>query len=426
MPLPEIFWQTLLGLYLLAATVQLVVWWGVFGKLGRWTLDVGRWTLDVGRWTLDIGRKTSDIGRWTLDIGYWTQPISVIICARNEAENLRRYLPAILAQQLESEWELLVVDDASEDETPAVLQLFQEKNPERMRVLRMAEKSSPGKKYALAQGISAAKYDLLLLTDADCEPASPYWLAHMAALLVEKPETEIVLGYGPMRAVSGSESNFHAPTDNSKSSEEYKQNTHLNLWSRYETAFVAAQYCSLALVGLPYMGVGRNLAFKRQVFDRVGGFADHAHILSGDDDLLVNAASNARNTALCLAPDAFVYSNTPSTWSAWLRQKQRHLLAGSAYQWHHKILLAMLGLSQVGFYFLFALLVLVGFAPEIVLSIFILRLFSVVFIFGKILRVLREPGLWWRIPWLDPLMAVYYGLLVPWVLVGKKRVGWGA
>ncbi len=344
-------------------------------------------------------------------------PTSIIICARNEAENLRRYLPDVLAQQFDAPWELLLVDDASEDETPLVLQFFQEKNPNRMRVVRLAEKTSPGKKYALSQGIAVARYDHLLLTDADCQPASPYWLLHMSGSLTVKPETEIVLGYGPMRDVLGNESNL---TTFKNLSNFFAASN----WSRFETAFVAAQYFSFALVSMPYMGVGRNLAFKRQIFDRVGGFSAHIHIPSGDDDLLVNAAANAHNTAICLAPESFVYSDPPENWSDWLRQKQRHLAAGSAYRWQHKMVLGMLALSQVGFYFLFIVLVLAGFNLKIVGAIFLLRLFSILFVFGKVLRVLREPGLRWRIFLFDPLMAVYYGAVVPWFLIRKKSVGW--
>ena len=400
MPLPEIFWQLLLGLYTLAAFVQLVAWWGVFGKIGLRPIHQST--------NHQSTNHQSTNHQSTNHQSTNHQSTSILLCARNEAENLSRYLPAVLAQQYESEWELLVVDDASEDETPDVLRSFQEKNPERMRVLTIEKKTFQGKKNALARGISAAKYDLFLLTDADCEPASPRWLAHMAAMLTAKPEIEIVLGYGPM----------------SQGEKDPSSSFLVSTFSRYETAFVAAQYFSLARAGMPYMGVGRNLAFKRSIFDRVGGFSAHAHIISGDDDLLVNASANARNTAICLTPESFVYSNSPTSWPAWLLQKQRHLAAGTAYRWPHKILLAMLGLSQIGFYFLFAVLVLVGFAPEIVLGVFLLRLFSVLFVFGKILRVLRDPGLWWQIPLLDPLMAVYYGVVVPWVLVGKKRVGW--
>ncbi|MFN0214280.1 MAG: glycosyltransferase [Saprospiraceae bacterium] len=324
-------------------------------------------------------------------------PFSLVICARNEAENLCKNLPAILAQIFENQWELIVVDDASQDKTPDILQGYKEKNPARLQVLRIDKKTSPGKKEALSLGIAVAKYDHLLLTDADCKPVGPHWLAHMAAMLTAKPETEIVLGYGPSMS---------------------------SLWSRYETAFVAAQYFSFALAGMPYMGVGRNLAFKRTAFNRVGGFANHIHIPSGDDDLFINAAANSKNTVICIDPEAFVYSESPPALSDWLKQKQRHLAASPAYHWQHKIALAVLAVSHTGFYFLFVLLVFIGFNPMIVIGVFFIRLVSILLVFGRILRRLREPGLFWRIPLFDVLLAGYYGVIVPWILIPKQVVNW--
>ncbi|MDO8368684.1 MAG: glycosyltransferase, partial [Saprospiraceae bacterium] len=387
--------------------------------------------LDHGHLTMDFGQSQSPIyppkpwrrrvtnhqfTRHSLFIrhsfngggGEGGSPTTIIICARNEAENLRRFLPAILAQQFDGQWELLVVDDASDDATPEVLRGFLEKNSDCMRVLRMVEKTSPGKKHALTQGIEAAKFDQILLTDADCEPASAYWLAHMSAMLTARPETEMVLGYGPM----------------SVGVKVHRSPCIVHNFSRYETASVAVQYFSFALAGMPYMGVGRNLAFKREVFTRAGGFSAHAHIPSGDDDLLVNAVANARNTAICLDPDSFVYSKAPDNWSAWLRQKQRHLAAGPYYQWQHKLVLGLLALSHTGFYMLFIVLIWAGIAPEIILGVFLLRLLSILFVFGKMLRVLREPDLFWRIPVYDALLAVYYGAIVPWLLIRKRSVEW--
>ncbi len=377
-----VFWQILFGLYLLATFVQLVAWWGVYGQL------------IFSKRTLTSSPLTSSPLTSSL---HHPSPASIILCARNEAQNLRRNLPVILNQQYDAPWELLVIDDASADETPLVLQSFEEKYPNRLRVLRIPVKSSPGKKQALTQGIAAAKYDLILLTDADCVPNSTSWLALMVGMLTAKPATEIVLGYGPV---------LGAP------------------FSRFETAFIAAQYFAFACMGMPYMGVGRNLAFKRPVFDRVGGFMHHAHLASGDDDLLVNMAANTRNTAICLSAESFVYSDAPPGLAAWFQQKRRHLSVGGAYRWTHKLPLAMLALSLVGHYFLFSVLILSGFNTYWVLGMFLIRQISVLIVFGKILRKLRESDLVSRIPLYDILLAVYYGALVPYFLLKGKQVDW--
>lgn len=386
MVLPEWMFEIAFGLYFLVAFFQLAIWWGVFGKLARKDL-----------------LENAQCSMFNFQC-----PTSIIICARNEAENLCRHLPAILNQVYDAPWELIVVDDASEDGTAEVLRAFQEKYPQRMRVLRIAEKKSPGKKHALAQGIMAATYDCFLLTDADCCPAGPNWLASMMCLLTAKTETELVLGYGPVAV---------EPTG------EYV-NSFLKRWSQYETAYVATQYFSFALAGMPYMGVGRNLALRRQVFDRVGGFAAHAHLASGDDDLLVNAAANHRNTAINLDPESFVYSRPQASFRSWLLQKRRHLSASPAYKWKHKAALAAVGASHAAFYALFVSLVLTNSYVMAVTGLFLLRLFSVFIIFGSILRVLCEPGLRWRIPLFDLLLAMHYGAVVPWFLIQRMAGEW--
>lgn len=329
-------------------------------------------------------------------------PVSVVVCARNEAHNLRKYLPAVLGQQY-PHFEVLVVDDDSTDDTGAVLTAFQA-NYTHLRVLHLSPKTSPGKKYALAQGIEAARYEYLVFTDADCAPASARWLEH----LVEgfhgggvEPHSpiEIVLGYAPYRPGPGL----------------------LNHWIRFETIFTAMQYFSFALAGRPYMGVGRNLAWHKSLFQRVGGFATHAHVPSGDDDLLVNAAAHAGNTALCLAPEAFVYSDAERTWADWFRQKRRHLGAGKFYRREHQIALGLLTLTQVLHYFLLFVLLFSGFGTVSVI-LFVVRLTISAGFFKKILRQFRdEPLLVW-FPLLDALLAIYFAVLVPLILIRSNHL----
>lgn len=380
----EYLWSVLFWLYVAATLAQLLFWWGVVGKL------------EIGNWKFLKRRRL--ISNFQFPVSNFQFPISIILCARNEADNLRRHLPEILAQQYPGEWELVVVDDASDDETPSVLKSFQEKNA-RLRVVRIAEKKHPGKKYALMQGIAAAKFDNLLFTDADCAPASALWLSHMAAALSASPATEIVLGYAPMRPGKG----------------------FLDGWVRFETAYTAMQYFSFAAAGMPYMGVGRNLAWKRQVFERTGGFSAHLDVPSGDDDLLVNAAAERHNIALCLHPDSFMYSEGAKTWGAWLRQKRRHLAAGKRYRPLHRYVLALLSLSQVLHYFLLAVLLFGGIGTVSVVLCFFARLFSLLYLCGKIFPRLREFRLLSRIPIYDLLLAAYFGVFVPIFLINNQH-----
>ncbi len=325
-------------------------------------------------------------------------PFSVIICARNEADNLRMHLREVLHQDYQGDWELIVVDDASSDETPQILSNFQQEYP-RLKVLRLETKPFPGKKYALEQGIAASQYEQILLTDADCAPASTQWLAGMAEVMGSRLETEIVLGYGPMRLSTEP----------------------INPWVRYETAMTAMQYFSFASIRMPYMGVGRNLAIKKSVFQRVGGFAPHQHIPSGDDDLLINAGATARNVATCLEPDAFVFSSGKKTLREWLVQKRRHLSAASAYRWQHQILLASVSLSQVLHYFLGAILLLSGYHLSLVLFCYALRLIVLRSVYRSVFKVFQCSDLLRNVFWLDILQAIYTGIFVPLFLMDKRK-----
>ncbi|HNM24600.1 MAG TPA: glycosyltransferase [Saprospiraceae bacterium] len=367
----------LLLLFILATAAQLVLWWGVFGRLA----------LPRGN---DDGSANAIL-----------PPCSVIISARNEAGNLRAFLPTILEQQY-PDFEVIVVNDASSDDTAGVLLELASHYPSLLRTIHLAEKEGPGKKQALTRGIEAALHGILVLTDADCRPASPHWLREMTRPF-ERPETEIVLGYGPFTS----------------------KNTLLNRWACYETTCTAVQYLSMALAGMPYMGVGRNLAWRKPLFRQAGGFAAHAQLASGDDDLLVNAVARAGNTEICLRPEAFVFSEAKQSLSAWLRQKRRHLSAGWHYRREHQVVLGAAALTHGLHYGLALLLFLTGFGIKYVLWGCILRESTVWLLSARILRRLGERRL---IPWVipfDAMMAGYYALVTgPALLLRPKDNPW--
>ena len=418
-------------LYVFVTLAQIALWLFVFGRLAR----------------IRPALAIASAG---------LPPVSVIICARNEAHNLRKYLPAVLEQQY-PHFEVLVVDDDSTDDTNAVLTAFQA-NYTHLRVLRLSPKTSPGKKYALAQGIEAARYEYLVFTDADCTPASVRWLEHLVGGFhggATPPPSPPPKGRGastqvyrnstqdqaslpfwgqvylnstqdqaplPFGGGDGGGVEPHSPIEIVLGYAPYSPGPGLlNRWIRFETIFTAMQYFSFALAGRPYMGVGRNLAWHKSLFQRVGGFVAHAHVPSGDDDLLVNAAAHAGNTALCLAPEAFVYSDAESTWADWFRQKRRHLGAGKFYRREHQIGLGLLTLTQVLHYFLLFVLLFSGFGTVSVI-LFVVRLTVSAGFFKKILRQFRdEPLLVW-FPLLDALLAIYFAVLVPLILIRSNHL----
>ena len=235
-------------------------------------------------------------------------PVSVIVCAHNELPNLKILLPLLLQQQY-SRFEIVVVEDTSSDGTLDFLLAEKEKHPQLKIVwIRYRPNHVQGKKYALTLGIRAAQYDYLLLTDADCRPASPYWISSM--IEQQSKKCDFVLGYSPYEQYAGL----------------------LNSFIRYETLHTGFLYLGSALKGKPYMGVGRNLAYRKLFFLEKGGFQGFWHVTGGDDDLFVNRYATAENTIVVIRQEATVYSVPKTEWKAYIRQKIRHLSVGKWYK----------------------------------------------------------------------------------------------
>ena len=256
-----------------------------------------------------------------------THPVSIVICARDEAENLADHLPGVLLQEYPTTHEVIVVNDNSVDESKYILEALQ-KTYKQLNPIELTQEAKmiPGKKFPLAIGVKSAKHEIILLTDADCLPASEHWISSMQDLYDDK--TELVLGYGP----------YH------------KQKSLLNKLIRWETYYSALQYFSYALAGIPYMGVGRNLSYKKTLFYRHKGFSAHNNIPGGDDDLLVNIAATKENTKINIDPDSFTLSRPEKTWKQWIRQKKRHYTTAKYYKKKHRVLLGLHSFAQFLYY----------------------------------------------------------------------------
>jgi len=263
------------------------------------------------------------------------EPVSVIICARNEVTNLRTFLPSILEQEY-YDFEVIVVNDCSDDDSEDILKKFTLEY-DNLKVTTIHKESSlwHSKKMALFIGIKAASNDLLLLTDADCQPVSKDWISSFAASFTRN--TDFVLGYGGYLRKKGL----------------------LNKYIRYDAMFIAMQYTGMAMAGLPYMGVGRNLAYRKTVFIENKGFGPHLNLQSGDDDLFVNLLAKKGNTAINLAPESFTRSIPSGRWKEYSKQKTRHLSTASHYRGLSKLLLFIEPVSRVLFYTLLVILMLI-------------------------------------------------------------------
>jgi len=299
-----------------------------------------------------------------------TPPVSVVIAARNEYYNLNDNLPAILEQNYPS-FEVVVVNHASDDDTAELLEQFKNRYPH-LKVITIQQDLNffKGKKFPLSIGIHEAKNDVLILTDADCKPASKNWIKNIAGHY-SSIKTQVVLGYGPYEKKKGL----------------------LNLIIRYDTFMVAMQYLSFALMGNPYMGVGRNLSYRKSLFLQHKGFTSHYGIASGDDDLFIREVANKRNTEIELHPDSFVYSKPKSTFPDWWKQKKRHLSTSVKYKPGIKFLLGMFGFSQLLFYILFIVLLILKVNWQLTLSIFVLRFVTQIIVHKKVTLLFKEPTL---------------------------------
>jgi glycosyltransferase involved in cell wall biosynthesis len=298
-----------------------------------------------------------------------SQPVSVIICARNESYNLRNFLPSILEQDY-PDFEVIVVNDCSEDNSYEILGEYLKKYPNlRVSTVNKDPKFAHNKKFAQFIGIKAAKNELLLFTDADCKPESDKWIEGMTSHFEE--EINFVLGYGGYVRKPGL----------------------LNSYIRCDSMTIAMQYLGMAIRGVPYMGVGRNLAYRKSVFFRNKGFGSHNHVVSGDDDLLVNSIATKENTTVEFSTDTHTRSVPNTGFNDWIAQKKRHLTTAPYYKFRDKFLLVAEPLTRIIFYTTFIILLSYIFLWPWVLGVFMLRLIVQIIVLNLTQLKLNEPGL---------------------------------
>jgi len=318
-------------------------------------------------------------------------PISVIVCAKNEAENLKNNIPLWLSQEYPN-FELILIDDASSDDTREVIESFA-KDYDNIHTVHIENNETfwSNKKYSMTLGIKRAYNKRMLFTDADCRPASNQWLRLMTASLDK--EKQLILGYGAYE----------------------KQKGLLNALIRFETLMTAIQYFSYAKAGMPYMGVGRNLAYTSQLFYDNRGFMSHMNVPSGDDDLFVNEAATSENTEICFDENAFTYSIPKQSFKAWFLQKRRHVTTAMHYKNKHRVLLCIYYLSNLLFWVLgVTCFVFVDWKTPLAIVLF---RFILQYIFiGNATKLLKEKGL---LPYL-PLLELFLVVLQLTIFISNK------
>jgi cellulose synthase/poly-beta-1,6-N-acetylglucosamine synthase-like glycosyltransferase len=324
--------------------------------------------------------------------------VSVIVCAHDDEQNLRELIPILLGQD-HPIFEIIIVDDRSNDGTYDFLLKTTSENPKvRLVTVRELPQHMTGKKFALSMGIKAAKYDWILLTDSDCRPG-PHWISGMTQYFVDNKS--IVTGFSPYERSPGL----------------------LNSFVRFETFLTAIQYFGFALAGRPYMGVGRNLAYRRKLFMDSKGFNDHLNITGGDDDLFVNQHATRENVNLAMGSAVLVRSVPKNTWKELFYQKLRHLSVGKRYKASDRFLLGVFSMTWILTPFAWLALPFLGIQWSVVAGLLVLRLILLCTLFNTAPRALGEPFETWKVPFLDFIYAFYYLVAGPMALV-SKRVRW--
>ena len=347
----------LLVLFILVVIIQLVYWLFIFGKFAF------------------LPENQTSIEKESLQEN--EIPVSVIIAARNEAHNLKNFLPKILSQDYNN-FEVILINDASTDETDQIITDFQ-KTHKNLKVIHLEATASytGNKKNALTKGIEAASNNHLLFSDADCEPVSQNWIAEMTSQFDE--HIKIILGYGAYK----------------------KEPSFINKLIRYETLLTAIQYFSYTKAGLPYMGVGRNLAYKKELFQQTAGYESHANLRSGDDDLFINQIATKQNTVICFMANSFTASKPKKSFMAWFQQKRRHISTADHYKPIHRFLLGLFYFSQFTFWVLAILLLIFSHNWQLVTILVVIRLILHYIAIYKSSLKLNEKDLIFLFPILD-------------------------
>lgn len=322
-----------------------------------------------------------------------TEPISVLIAAYNEAQNLKQFLPEVLNQN-HPNFEVVVVNDGSTDDTRLVLENFKKKNPN----LIVVNQEHSGKKKAISNAVAVARNEYLAFTDADCKPASNLWLSYLSHRLNKQ---DLLLGYGALNTENG----FVA------------------LLSKWETLQTALHYYSAALIGKPYMGVGRNMAYKKSLFKKKKGFSKHEHMFSGDDDLFVaSIKANEAKVSVVFQEEAFTYSKAPDSLKQWWKQKRRHNSTAFKYSTVNKLLLGGEGFAQFFLYLFFPVLVLNFTEP--VIFIFLMRYVATLVWAMPLAKHFKAQKAFWTFPVWEGSWAIFTAIIHIQNLIFGFRKSW--
>ncbi len=253
-------------------------------------------------------------------------PLSVILYARNDAENLCQYLPSVLEQDY-PQFEVIVILDGSMDESEDLLCMMEEKYPHLYHSFTPESALYIShKKLALTLGIKASKHDWLVFTETNCQPTSNQWLRLLARNFTSR--TQMVLGYSGYEQAKG----------------------WLQKKIAFDTLFQSLRYLGLALAGKPYMGIGRNMAYRKELFFRQKGFSTYLNLQRGEDDLFVNQVATGENTRVETDLNACMRIRPVERYKDWKEEKISYLATARYYKGSARLLLGFETFSRLLLY----------------------------------------------------------------------------
>lgn len=345
-------------------------------------LFYGMFFLKVGR----LGRskkeqKASNDGQDSGQSNNFQPPVSVVMVANNEGSYLRDNLVYLLEQDY-PDYEVVVVDYKSTDDTKFVLKVCSQNYPH-LRVVSMPEDVNmfQGRKYPLSIGIRSAKNDILLLTEPECKPLDFNWITEMVKPYANK-RTKIVLGYCGVASGKGL----------------------MNALQQYDNLVYSAQYLSSALRGSAYTGSGNNLSYRRKFFFDQGAFTHHYTEEYGSDDLFVNQNTDADNTRVCISPNSRTVREAKKDFGQWHQLRRQRVRPYRLHPTKEKCARMATPVAVLLFYAALALLIVRGFPWYLLVSLFVLKSAWQIVAFWQLCKQFGVKKLYW----FAPVFEIYF------------------
>jgi glycosyltransferase involved in cell wall biosynthesis len=311
-------------------------------------------------------------------------PVSIIIVSKNDGDELERNLPFILEQDYPN-FEVIVVNSRSTDETDIVLKATELKyNNFYHTYVPKSSETVHERKLALTLGIKAAKNDILLFTEAYCRPCSSQWIKEFASVF--NSGKEVVLGY--CKLVVDKKAAFRG-------------------FIRYDNLIHYLKFLSMTIAHKPFMGIGWNMAYRKELFVNQKGFSPILNVSEGEDNLFINTIANEKNTGVVISPESMTETSIVNRLSVWRAMKSKYLHTRQFYKNSSWRILSWETFSKYAFYAALTCAIMLGvvYSNYILLGfatlLFIIRFGIQLSVVNKNARLFDAGRFYFSLPFLD-------------------------